>query len=78
MTGWLDRLPAALRHFLFTVTGLAALALLNWVSTDYLNWNLPLPVVGIIAAVLPVTTAFVTTWSQQYGRKGSVEEPPAE
>lgn len=77
MSGWLDRLPAAARHFLFSVAGLAALALLNWAGANYTSWDIPEALVVVFAAVLPVTVAAVTTWTQQYGR-GSGEDESTE
>jgi len=70
MTGILDKLPPALRHYVFALAGAAALALLLWVQQTYTTWGLAEGVVAVIAAVLPILITALTTLTQQYGVKG--------
>jgi hypothetical protein len=87
LTGWLDRLPAQVRHYLFTAAGLVVTGLLVWAKENYTTWDLPVWLVGILASFLPLLVGYVTTWTQQYGRgkidvttdegEVSAEIPPA-
>lgn len=73
MTGWLDKLPPALRHFLFAAAAVLATFGVQYVSDHYTEWSLPEVVAGAIGALLPIAVAAVTSWTQQYGR-GAVSD----
>jgi hypothetical protein len=67
MSGILDRLPASVRHFLFSVGAILALAGLDWLQANYTTLNIPQPIIGIIAMLIPVAVAYLTPITNQYG-----------
>lgn len=67
MSGFLDRLPAPVRHACFALGAILALAGLDWVQANYTTWNLSAPLTGIIAAAIPMLIAYLTPVTQQYG-----------
>jgi hypothetical protein len=73
--GFLDRLPAGLRHSILVAAGILVTALIQYIQTDYTNWNLPIQVVGMLGFVIPMALNYLTPWlTTQYG-VGSVSEP---
>lgn len=75
MTGWLDRLPAPVRHLLFSLGAICALVGLNWLQENYTTLNLGPVLEGLIAAALPLVVAYVTPWTQQYGVGSNPDDP---
>jgi len=65
MAGWLDRVPAEVRHLIFACSSVAALALLQWVQAG--GVQVPAPLQVVVAAVVPVLIAYVTPFTRQYG-----------
>jgi len=72
MSGFLDRMPAALRH---AIIGLAA-AVLAYATANYTSWGLNEAAYPIIGALLTVLVLWITPASQQYGvGSASVDVP---
>lgn len=71
MNGWLDRVPPTLRHFLFSLAAICALAGLNWLQSNYTTLSLGPVLEGLIAAAIPLAVAYVTPWTTQYGTGSS-------
>ena len=67
----LDMLPPMIRHAIFAAASILIAALLQWVQTDYLNWNLPAGIVALIGFALPMLVAYLTPITRQYGLGGS-------
>lgn len=65
--GWLDRLPPAVRHALFSAAAVLLTGLLAWFQANYTTLGLPVWALGVIASFLPVVIAAVTNWTKQYG-----------
>lgn len=65
MSGFLDRMPASVRHLVFACASVAALAFLQWVQAG--GVEIPPPVEVMVAAVIPVLVAYLTPITRQYG-----------
>jgi hypothetical protein len=75
----LDRIPAALRHYLIGLAAVAAAAGLTFVADNYASWTLPAAVQAVGAALvplIPVAVLALTTLSRQYG-VGTGDPAPA-
>jgi len=75
MTGWIDRLPAWARHYLFAASAVILTFAVNFITTNYTSWSLPVAIEGLIGSLLPMLAAFATTWTQQYGAVGNTSHP---
>lgn len=73
MTGFLDKLPPAVRHALFSLAALLVLAGLDYAQANYTTWNLSPVLGGLIALVIPVLIAYVTPITTQYGAGSAVD-----
>ena len=74
MTGFLDKLPAPVRHALFALGAILALAGLDYVQANFTTWNLSPVFNGVIAAAIPLAIAYLTPITTQYG-VGSTSKP---
>ena len=76
MTGFLDKLPPALRHAVLVAAGICFTALIQWVQTDYTNWGLPPQVVALLGFAIPMALNYLTPWlTTQYGIGSSAYSP---
>jgi hypothetical protein len=63
----LDWLPASLRHAILVAAGIVFSALIQWVQSDYTNWNLPPAAVALLGFALPMAINYLTPITRQYG-----------
>jgi MFS superfamily sulfate permease-like transporter len=70
MTGYLDRLPAPIRHALI---GLCA-ALLTYVTANYANWGLDPALYPLISVVVTIAALWITPLTRQYGLFNTTSE----
>ena len=63
----LDLIPAPLRHSILVAAGIVFSALIQWVQTDYTNWNLPPAAVALLGFALPMALNYLTPLTRQYG-----------
>jgi hypothetical protein len=63
----LDWLPASLRHAILVAAGIVFSALIQWVQSDYTNWDLPPSVVALLGFALPMAINYLTPITRQYG-----------
>lgn len=72
----LDRFPASIRHAILIAAGIVMTAVVQWASTDYMNWNLPPEIVAILGFAIPMAVNYLTPWmTRQYGVGSSVTDP---
>ena len=77
MSGWLDRLPAPVRHLLFSAAAILALAGINYAQSTYTTWGLSPAIEAVLACLIPLIIAYVTPWTAQYGVGSSVLPLPS-
>jgi hypothetical protein len=63
----LDWLPASLRHAILVAAGIVFSALIQWVQSDYTNWDLPPSVVALLGFAIPMVINYLTPITRQYG-----------
>lgn len=69
MTGWLDRLPPALRHLILAVVAAILLTMVEVYNTnpDAFLASVPPAFSAIVAALITVLIAYITPFTTQYG-----------
>jgi hypothetical protein len=65
--GFLDVLPASVRHSILVAAGIVVSALIQWIQTDYTNWGLSPQVVGLLGFAIPMAVNALTPITRQYG-----------
>lgn len=67
MSGWLDRLPAPLKHAVLVASGIVVTALLQYAQSSYTTWNLSPELIALIGFALPMVVQYVTRITTEFG-----------